>query len=107
MLKAREAHAQTLQGPALFGAASARALRLHLLAVQHAELLDELIGQAASQSFEPSVAMASFILLEDEQPTAGLGCDEGLQSPGGPLGAPQQDHASPKRRTLGETARRR
>jgi hypothetical protein len=47
-------------------------LRLHLLAVQHAELLDELIGQAASQSLEPSVGYGLLHLLEDEQPTAEL-----------------------------------
>src|SRR5271165_4732170 len=104
-----EAHPQALQRPALIAAQHANP-GLRDPAVQGAGLLDELIGEAASQSLEPPVLDGFLELFQREEPPARLRRDEGLEPPGRPLALrlgpefPDEAHSRRKRRAARDLA---
>ena len=75
-------------------------------------MLDQLIGEAARQSLEPSVLDRFLEMLEGAEPSAGLGGGERLETPRRPLalrlGPEFADQPNPrrKRRPARDLARR-
>jgi hypothetical protein len=79
-----EAHAQALQRTA-FPRTQGTNVRLDLPTIEHAELFDQMVGEAASQSSEPAIGHGRLEPSEREQAAVGLVRDETLQPPHGPL----------------------